>query len=118
MQNAIRFSRRMSMPSMGYTSNSRISLGTSQHDENDQTLQRPARRFSMPMQSTVTKDILHLSPTKFSHSADVLSQNLNVHDGAEVLSQDQNTQGSTDDSSLGDGMADMLINMPLLDDVE
>lgn len=117
MQNAIRFSRRMSMPPMGYTSTSGISIGTSQHDENDQSIHRPARRFSMP--STMSKDMSPLAQTNLNLSTDVPCQKLNIHEGgAGALSEDQNTHDSTDDSSLGDGMADFLIKMPLFDDVE
>mmetsp|Transcript_2409 Transcript_2409/g.3695 ORF Transcript_2409/g.3695 Transcript_2409/m.3695 type:complete len:360 (+) Transcript_2409:83-1162(+) len=112
MQNAIQYSvRRMSMPPMGCYPNPEAEctpeMETSQQFVNNQQQNRrlsAERRLSLPMQSSSQDDLYD----DFPHVEKVTA----------TLEYTNTAYDSTDESSLGDGLADMLINMPIFDDVE
>jgi len=108
IQNAIQFNanRRMSMPPMGCSSAPSFDSETPQQYEQQPESRPVERRLSLQLQATPQREVL-------GERGQMWDPNKPVDSTFECPAYD-----STDESSLGDEMADMLINMPILDDVE
>eukprot|EP00546_Thalassionema_frauenfeldii_P009421 CAMPEP_0178927682 /NCGR_PEP_ID=MMETSP0786-20121207/19361_1 /TAXON_ID=186022 /ORGANISM="Thalassionema frauenfeldii, Strain CCMP 1798" /LENGTH=306 /DNA_ID=CAMNT_0020603217 /DNA_START=285 /DNA_END=1202 /DNA_ORIENTATION=- len=105
MHNAIQCSiRRMSMPPIGCISTPECNASAKSvkqcEDHKQEERQDAERRLSLPM-----------------HKNDKFEEMPPIEQVATTLEFTNTTYDSTDESSLDDGLADMLINMPIFDDV-